>query len=97
MIVLAAAVGTPQSQSVRALLRRRRQGALTAIAARIERGIVEGDVPAGADPRAIAMFYATVVQGLSIQARDGASRATLRAVVDGAMAAWDGMARQRPA
>lgn len=95
MIVLAAAVGTPDSAEVRDLLRRQRQGALNAMAARIRRGIKEGDVPAGTDPRRVATFYATVLQGLSIQARDGARRADLQAVVDGAMTAWDGLMGQR--
>ncbi len=39
----------------------------------------------------MATFYATVQQGMSIQARDGASRATLLSVADCAMAAWDGL------
>jgi hypothetical protein len=33
-----------------------------------------------------------VVQGLSVQARDGASRADLQAVITCAMAAWDTLA-----
>jgi hypothetical protein len=33
------------------------------------------------------------VQGLSIQARDGATRAELEAVITGAMAAWDTLTR----
>jgi hypothetical protein len=38
---------------------------------------------------AIARYYTTVVQGLSIQARDGATRAELETVITCAMAAWD--------
>ena len=37
----------------------------------------------------MASFYATVVQGLALRARDGASRQALMAVADAAMAAWD--------
>jgi len=37
----------------------------------------------------MASFYTTVLHGLSFQARDGASRRALMAVVDGAMAAWE--------
>jgi hypothetical protein len=33
-----------------------------------------------------------VVQGLSVQARDGASRADLEAVITSAMAAWETVA-----
>jgi hypothetical protein len=64
-----------------------------ALRRRIERGIVEGDVPAGADTPRIAAFYTIVTQGLSVQARDGASTEALKAIVDAAMAAWDWLVR----
>jgi hypothetical protein len=50
--------------------------------------VVDGDLSAGADTDAMAAFYTTVLQGLSVQARDGASRASLEAVIDCAIAAW---------
>jgi AcrR family transcriptional regulator len=62
--------------------------------ARIERGIRDGDLAPGSDARALAGFYFTVLQGMSLRARDGASRASLRATADAAMAAWP--ARRRP-
>jgi hypothetical protein len=37
---------------------------------------------------AIARYYVTVQQGMSIQARDGASRRDLEAVAHAALAAW---------
>ena len=45
---------------------------------RIERGIADGDVPAGANAATIAAFYNAVNQGMAIQARDGADRSKLR-------------------
>ena len=62
-----------------------------------EIGIAEGDVPRGADLTAMAAFYATVVNGLAIQARDAASSKVLQAVVEAAMAAWDGLTSKRRA
>jgi hypothetical protein len=62
---------------------------------RLKRGIAEGDVPRGADLTAMAAFYATVVDGLAIQARDAASSKVLQAVVEAAMAAWDGLTSKR--
>jgi AcrR family transcriptional regulator len=59
------------------------------IAARIKRGIREGDMPRGTDVDGLAMFVTALLHGLSIQARDGASRAALNAAVDRAMRAWD--------
>ncbi|TPL83766.1 TetR/AcrR family transcriptional regulator [Mesorhizobium sp. B2-3-13] len=73
-------------------LRRRRAENLAALKKRLERGVAEGELPAGFDCRAAATFFATVQNGMSIQARDGASRAALLATVAGAMAAWKTMA-----
>ena len=60
---------------------------------RLARGVADGDLNASPDGLdAIARYYTTVVQGLSIQARDGASRADLEVVIACAMAAWDTLA-----
>jgi AcrR family transcriptional regulator len=91
MAVLAAIVGAPENRSVRALMTRTRRGAVEALAARIRRGMAEGDVPAGTDAAAVALFYTTFLQGLSIQARDGATKPQLAAAAAAAMAAWDGL------
>ncbi|MGB3441536.1 MAG: hypothetical protein WBA97_22540 [Actinophytocola sp.] len=62
---------------------------------RVDRGIAEGDVPAGADAAGVAAFYNAAMQGMSVQARDGASRATLIAVAERADAAWDVVTAER--
>jgi hypothetical protein len=41
----------------------------------------------------MAEFYTTVLNGLAFQARDGAAGPALDRVIDGAMAAWDVLAR----
>lgn len=92
MIVLAAAVGPPQNAEVRAHLAMMRNSSTATFAARIRKGVVEGDVPEGADADAMAAFYTTVLNGLALQARDGAGGAALDRVIDGAMAAWDVLA-----
>lgn len=92
-IVLAAVVGSPQNAELRANLAQRRQDSQNLFARRIAQGIADGDVAATADPQAIAAFYITVINGLSLQARDGASRAALDRIVGGAMAAWDPVSR----
>jgi AcrR family transcriptional regulator len=97
MIVLAATLGTPENERVRAYLAGCRRAALDALRRRLDRGVAEGDVPAGTDTAALAAFYTTVLQGLSLQARDGASREALQAIVDCAMAAWETLARPRAA
>jgi len=92
MIIMAALLGTAESRPVREHLAGLRRKAQIALEDRFERSIRDGDLPSTADPAALAAFYSTVLQGLSIQARDGASRYTLLRVVDDAMAAWDVLA-----
>lgn len=58
------------------------------LAARLRRGVEEGDVAPGTDIEAVADFYATVHKGLSLSARGGAGREKLESVVTSAMAAW---------
>lgn len=92
MIVLSALLGTPENREVQHFMAAERRAGEAALRRRIDRGVAEGDVPAGADTATMAAFYTTVINGLSVQARDGASREVLEAVVDGAMAAWDALA-----
>lgn len=90
MLVLAAPTGAVENHAVREFLADRRRGQLNAIKDRLARGVTDGDLtvpPASLD--AIARYCTTVVHGLSIQARDGAGRAELEAVITCAMAAWD--------
>jgi AcrR family transcriptional regulator len=97
MAVLSAIVGAPENKSVRALMTRSRRAAMDALAERIRRGQAEGDVPATADAAAVAAFYTTFLQGMSIQARDGATKQQLLASVETAMAAWDSMTGKKKA
>jgi len=90
MLILAAPTGAIENSGVREFLAGLRRNMLDTIRDRLARGIADGDLtlsPASLD--AIARYYTTLVQGLSVQARDGASRADLEAVVTCAMAAWD--------
>src|SRR6266568_4934108 len=66
--------------------------ARAAIRARLTRGVADAALaapPASLEP--IARYCTTIVQGLSVQARDGASRADLEAVITCTMAAWDSL------
>jgi AcrR family transcriptional regulator len=95
MIVLAATIGAPECAEARAFLAACRQDGQAQLQARIERAVAEGELPPGVDAARIAAFYTTVLQGLSIQARDGATAEALAGVVDAAMLAWDGLASGR--
>lgn len=88
MIVLSGLTPADASQSVCDALRSSRAGAVTDLERRLRRALTDGALPADFDVRGVAAFYVTVQQGMSIQARDGASRESLLAVARNAMAAW---------
>jgi AcrR family transcriptional regulator len=89
LIALSALHSTAASANVSRDLRRQRAKKIAALRARLERGVREGELPAGFDCRAVATFYATVQHGMSILARDGGTRKNLLDVAACAMAAWD--------
>lgn len=89
LIVLA----SPQSQGgnpeIGEELEQHRNHNRCAIEQRLQRAIKEGELPASTDCRAVANYYATVQHGMSILARDGATRQELLDVANCAMAAWE--------
>jgi AcrR family transcriptional regulator len=95
LLLLGAINCMPANQSVQNHMRDQRVPRQKLILQRLQRGVTEGDMPAGANLKALAAFYIAVVDGLSIQARDGASRKSLRATVDCAMAAWNPLVSER--
>lgn len=88
MIVLSGLTPGEGSESVCAALRSQRAGAVSDLQRRLDEASALGELPAGLDVAAIASFYVTVQQGMSIQARDGASQETLLKIAASAMAAW---------
>ncbi|CAB3697186.1 TetR/AcrR family transcriptional regulator [Achromobacter pestifer] len=96
MIVLGAPSGSVNHASVGGFLCDNRRDMQGRILARLNAGVTQGELPAGADMKSLAAFYTTVLHGMSIQARDGASRKTLQAVARQAMCAWDALTGGRP-
>jgi len=88
MLVLSATACSENSANVQSELAERRTGQKASLKARIDRGIREGDLPRGTDSAALAEFYATVLLGMSIRARDGATRKSLQEAAEAAMRAW---------
>jgi len=58
------------------------------ISERLKKGQRDGDVPKTVPTAALTAYYSTILHGLALQSRDGASRKTLTRVVDFAMANW---------
>lgn len=82
-------VGGDDHADLRELVRDARAVALERLMTRLNRAVAEGELPASADVHALARFVQTVQTGMSIPARDGASRAELEAVAEVAMLGWD--------
>ena len=89
MVVLSQLNATEASASVCAALRENRAQGQSGLEARLRRAVDDGELPPSVDVAALAAFYLTVQQGMSIQARDGASEDKLLSVAKGAMAAWE--------
>ena len=95
MVVMSAVNAVGVGEETGRILREMRAGSVAMIEERLQRAMAEGELPASLDPRSVASYYVTVQQGMSIQARDGASRAVLEAIAHAAMAAWDSLVLPR--
>ena len=88
MVVMAATNCSVAAERVQGALARRRAEAIATVGRRIQGGIDGGELPPGTDVKALANFYTTVYQGMSMQAKDGATPEALLATVEAAMRAW---------
>jgi AcrR family transcriptional regulator len=88
MMAMAVATTSGSSQQLQSTLAKQRAEQRARLKARIDQGLEAGELPPGTDTAALADFYATVISGMSLQARDGASSKTLMATVEAAMRAW---------
>ncbi len=91
LVLLGAINCAPASRSVQDHLLSYRVQIPKVIRTRLKRGVTEGDVPQGVDLDPPVSFYASLILGLAIRARDGTSRKALLAGVNGAMAAWNAL------
>ncbi|MEE2055127.1 TetR/AcrR family transcriptional regulator [Nocardiopsis tropica] len=83
----ALAVGERHAEVGRAVAARRAR-TMEAVAAYLARAKDAGELPRGADTAALARYFGALIQGMSVQAGDGADRADLEALVGVAMEAW---------
>lgn len=86
MIVHAASSCTTDHESVRDFALRCRARTKSTLKARLDAAVAGGELAGDTDR--IAAFYTTFLNGLSLQARDGAERAQLHELVDMAMSVW---------
>jgi AcrR family transcriptional regulator len=88
LMVMAVTTTSASSKQMQAAIAERRAEARARLKARIDQGAKAGELPAATDTGALADFYATVLTGMSLQAREGVNRKSLLATVAAAMRAW---------
>ncbi|MFF7334204.1 TetR family transcriptional regulator [Streptomyces sp. NPDC008150] len=86
--LIAHAAANCTTPAVEESLRTRRGQAVAAFERRILDAVRAGELPPGTDAAALARFTGAVIQGMSQQARDGASREELEAVGEIALSVW---------
>lgn len=89
LVILSALHPTETRESVGRELVRMRSDKIDDLVERLTLGVESGEIDPHADIRAVAIYYATVQQGMAIQARDGASREALEAIAKAALSAWE--------
>jgi AcrR family transcriptional regulator len=71
-------------------IRKARRKSLDLIRARLDTAVEDGELPRATDTRALSRFYLGTVQGMAVQARDGATPSELKGTAEAAMLAWPG-------
>jgi AcrR family transcriptional regulator len=94
-MVTLSSVGSEGTSDLGERLRSARAAMLDRLKARLGQAVAEGEIPASVDVHALARFVQTVQNGMSILARDGASRGELEAVAQAAMLSWDARTQGR--
>ncbi|WP_245437625.1 TetR/AcrR family transcriptional regulator [Mesorhizobium sp. WSM4311] len=87
LFVSGALAASPQAQAIADELKSYRKASEAAIAERLAKGRAVGDLPEGFSVESFAKYIAGVMNGMSIQARDGASVEELRIMAQTALAA----------
>ena len=65
----------------------RREDVVKILQERFERSVAEGELPESTDVEGFARFYATIIQGMSVQSASGASCDQLRMIAETALKA----------
>ncbi|NEE04424.1 TetR/AcrR family transcriptional regulator [Phytoactinopolyspora halotolerans] len=91
MMVLAATNCSEKNVGIRDHLAQLRRQTVAAIEARLRRAQSEAELRPDVDVSAVAAFLGTVLHGMAVEARDGASKEQLDSIVESAMTAWDAL------
>lgn len=81
-------VCAPENRELARTIAGLRAMSIDATAQRLARAKKEGELPASVNVKALARFYGAIIQGMSVQAKDGATTAELSSIADLAILAW---------
>ena len=95
MVVSAATNCTDENDAVLAWLAQHRKARTECIIERVRLAVSEGELSAQTDVEALGDYFATLLHGLSVQARDGVPRKRLLALIPGAMQLFDWQTQPR--
>jgi AcrR family transcriptional regulator len=90
MVQIGALQSSPEGQPAAEATAAARCNALTRFIAAFDAAKEQGEVPATTDSAAMSRYYLAVIQGMAVQATDGASADELNRVVELALASWPG-------
>ena len=85
----------PENRSVADIVASKRTGSLLTLRSRFQQAVKNGELPRDTDTQQLARFYGAVIQGMSIQALDGAGAKALRGIAETALKAWPGGTRPK--
>ena len=88
MISLAGTHCSPGMKNIRDMMAEHRAFSEGAMAARIRKGVMDGELAPDVDCDMLAAYYSALARGLAVQARDGATREKLSEIGRLAMRAW---------
>jgi AcrR family transcriptional regulator len=91
MVATANIHSATESKEVANVARDLRLAAAASIRQRLEQAITAGELPAKTDAALLGAYFAMVLQGMAVQAHDGASLAKLEQMAELAMQAWPEM------
>jgi len=95
MVVSAATNCTDENDAVFAWLAKHRKARTDAVIERVRQAVRDGELSAQTDVEALGDYFATLLFGLSVQARDGVPKKRLLALIPGAMQLFDWQTQPR--
>ena len=95
-MVTLANVDEDMPPAVATAIRKARCDWLDVVLERLKSAVDDGELPSSTDVNSLSRLYVAIIQGIAVQAHDGADLVELKTVVDLAMTAWPVNAANSP-